>query len=171
MEPHELAGKIDHTLLKPEATAEQILRLCHEAMTNSFATVCVNPYWVDYCYRVLNSEGSTVNVCSVIGFPLGANITDTKILEARTAIENGAEEIDMVMNIGALKDRNITSVARDIEFVRKTTGGHILKVIIEACLLTDKEKAEACRLAVNAGADFVKTSTGFSSGGATLRDV
>jgi len=165
------ASYIDHTLLKPEATTEQVTQLCAEAKQYQFASVCVNPTHVKLCARLL--AGSPVKVCGVIGFPLGANTPEIKALEAKQAIENGANEIDMVINIGALKDRNLELVARDIlSVVNVVHASHfLLKVIIETALLTDEEKQIACLLAKEAGADFVKTSTGFSKAGATVEDV
>ncbi|HUV15938.1 MAG TPA: deoxyribose-phosphate aldolase [Pelolinea sp.] len=165
------ARYIDHTLLKPEATREQITQLCQEARQYNFASVCINPTHVKLCADLL--QGSPVKVCSVVGFPLGATTPEIKALEAKQAIENGATEIDMVINIGALKDRNLELVARDILAVVKVVheSKYILKVIIETALLTDEEKQIASLLAKEAGADFVKTSTGFSTAGATVEDV
>ena len=162
---------IDHTLLKPDATPDQIAQLCFEARKYGFAAVCVNPTWVKLCAQLLH--GSPVKVCTVIGFPLGATAPEVKAFEARNAIENGASEIDMVINIGALKARDLELVARDIRGVVEATHarGAIVKVIIEAVLLTDEEKTIACLLSKEAGADFVKTSTGFAAGGATVHDV
>ena len=166
-----LAGMIDHTLLKPDATPDQIAQLCFEARKHNFASVCINPAWVTLCAQLL--QGSPVKVCTVIGFPLGATTTDVKAFEAQKAIDQGATEIDMVINIGALKARDLELVARDILAVVTTShaGGAIVKVIIEAVLLTDEEKTIACLISKEAGADFVKTSTGFASGGATVHDV
>jgi len=165
------ASYIDHTLLKPEATTEQVTQLCAEAKQYKFASVCVNPTHVKLCANLL--AGSPVKVCGVIGFPLGANTPEIKALEAKQAIENGATEIDMVINIGALKDRNLELVARDILSVVNVVHAshHLIKVIIETALLTDEEKKISCLLAKEAGADFVKTSTGFSKAGATVEDV
>lgn len=160
---------IDHTLLKQNATKQQIITLCEEARTYDFASVCVNPTWVKTCAEQLT--GSDVKVCTVIGFPLGATTTEVKTFETKNAIENGATEIDMVINIGALKDKHMTLVTDDIRSVKSAAGKHIVKVIIETCLLNDEEKVLACEAAVNAGADFVKTSTGFSTAGATVEDV
>jgi deoxyribose-phosphate aldolase len=162
---------IDHTLLKPDATQEQIAQLCFEARKHSFASVCINPTWVELCAKLL--EGSPVKVCTVIGFPLGATSPEVKSFETRDALEHGATEIDMVINVGALKARDMELVARDIRGVVTTAHarGAIVKVIIEAILLTDEEKTIACLLSKEAGADFVKTSTGFASGGATVHDV
>ncbi len=167
----DLAKTIDHTLLKPDATQDQIAQLCYEARKYGFASVCVNPTWVELCATLL--KGSQVKVCSVIGFPLGASAPEVKAFETQTAINHGANEIDMVINIGALKARDLELVAKDIRGVVTTAhaGGAIVKVIIEAVLLTDEEKTIACLLAKEAEADFVKTSTGFASGGATVHDV
>lgn len=167
----EMASKIDHTLLKPEATREEVSQLCFEARKYSFASVCVNPTHVKLCKSLL--RGTSVKVCTVIGFPLGANTPEVKIYETRQAIEEGAEEVDMVINIGGLKDKNYELIARDIRGVVKEAHSHdvLVKVIIETALLTDEEKKIACLLVKEAGADFVKTSTGFSKGGATVEDV
>lgn len=163
------ANLIDHTLLKPEVTESQIKQLCEEAKTYSFASVCVNPTWVKYCAEQLSQ--TDVKVCTVIGFPLGASTSAVKAFETKDAIANGAGEIDMVINIGALKDGQYDAVRADIAAVVEAANGTLVKVIIETCLLTDVEKVKACELAVQAGADFVKTSTGFSTGGATVEDV
>ena len=171
--PHDmtLAGMIDHTLLKPDATPDQIAQLCFEARKYGFASVCVNPAWVPLCAQLL--QGSPVKVCTVIGFPLGATAPEVKAFETQNAIDHGATEIDMVLNIGALKARDLDLVARDIRGVVQTAHarGPIVKVILETALLTDEEKTIACLIAKEAGADFVKTSTGFSGGGATVQDV
>jgi deoxyribose-phosphate aldolase len=166
-----VASMIDHTLLKPDATRQDIQTLCREAAEYSFASVCVNPTWVAECARVL--RGTPVKVCSVVGFPLGATTSDTKHYETRRAIFDGAREIDMVINVGALKSGDLRLVERDIEAVTAPCrdGAAISKIIIEAALLTDDEKVAACTVAKAAGADFVKTSTGFGPGGATLADV
>ncbi|HSW52334.1 MAG TPA: deoxyribose-phosphate aldolase [Sulfuricaulis sp.] len=166
-----LAGMIDHTLLKPDATPEQIAQLCFEARKNGFASVCINPCWVELCARLLG--GSPVKVCTVIGFPLGANVAEVKAFETQKAIDQGATEIDMVVNIGALKARELQTVARDIRGVvlAAHSRGMLVKVIIETSLLTDEEKVIACLLSKEAEADFVKTSTGFAGGGATVHDV
>ena len=170
-EDKSLAGMIDHTLLKPDATADKIAQLCFEAKKYHFASVCVNPTNVKLCADLL--RGSDVKVCTVIGFPLGATTTEVKVAETKNALDNGATEIDMVMNIGALKAGDTELVAHDIHEVVQAThaANAILKVIIETALLTDEEKTVACLLAKEAGADYVKTSTGFSSGGATVHDV
>jgi len=167
----ELARKIDHTLLKPDATADKIVQLCNEAKDYHFASVCVNPSHVPLCAKLL--KGSDVKVCTVIGFPLGATSTASKAYEAQVAIEQGAQEVDMVINIGAVKSGDNLVVADDIRAVAQTAhkSGALLKVIIETSLLTDDEKVIACKLAKEAGADFVKTSTGFSGGGATVEDI
>jgi len=169
--PSEVASMIDHTLLKPDATRQNIEELCREAAQFKFATVCVNPTWVATCARLL--AGSGVGVCSVVGFPLGATTADVKEYETRRAIFDGAREIDMVINVGALKSGDFRVVERDIESVTTACreGGALSKVIIEAALLTDDEKVTACTLAKAAAADYVKTSTGFGPGGATAADV
>jgi deoxyribose-phosphate aldolase len=169
--PAGVAALIDHTLLKPDATRQEIEALCREAAQFKFATVCINPTWVSTAARLL--AGSGVGVCTVVGFPLGATTPDVKGYETRRAIFDGAREIDMVINVGALKSEDLATVERDIEAV---TGpcrecGAVSKVIIEAALLTDDEKVAACTLAKTARADFVKTSTGFGPGGATVADV
>ena len=167
----DIGSMIDHTLLKPDATADQIAQLCYEARKYKFASVCVNPTQVKLCADLL--RGTQVKVCSVIGFPLGASAPEVKAFEAETAMRDGASEIDMVINIGALKAGDHTLVAKDIRECVKVVKAHggILKVIIETILLTDEEKVSACLLAKEAGADFVKTSTGFAGGGATIEDV
>jgi deoxyribose-phosphate aldolase len=166
-----VARMIDHTLLKPDATPDQVAQLCSEARERGFASVCVNPVWVKLCAQLL--QGSPVKVCTVVGFPLGATVPEVKVYETRSALENGATEIDMVINIGALKSRDLDSVERDVRGVVEAAhaGGAIVKVIIEAVLLTDEEITAACLLIKQAGADFVKTSTGFAGGGATVHDV
>ena len=166
-----LAKMIDHTLLKPDATQQEIAQLCFEARKHGFASVCVNPTWVSLCAQLL--QGSPVKVCTVIGFPLGATSSETKSFETETAIRQGATEIDMVINIGALKARDLETVARDIRGVVNAAHAHniIVKVIIETSLLTDEEKTIASLISKEAGADFVKTSTGFAGGGATVHDV
>ena len=160
---------IDHTLLKQDATVEQIDRLLSEAKDYDVASVCVNPCWVAHAKSGL--ENTDVKVCTVVGFPLGATTSAVKAFETKEAIQNGADEIDMVINVGALKSGNADLVESDIRAVVEASGDKLVKVIIEACLLTDEEKVLACQLAQKAGVDFVKTSTGFSTGGATLPDV
>src|SRR5437899_2002571 len=169
--PPGVASMIDHTLLKPDATRQSIEELCREAAQFKFATVCINPTWVALAAQLL--KGTRVGVCSVVGFPLGATTADVKAYETRRAIFDGAREIDMVINIGALKSGDLRIVERDIDAVVSTChdGGSLCKVIIEAALLTDEEKVTACTLAKAAGADYVKTSTGFGPGGATVADV
>jgi len=169
MKKREIASYIDHTLLKAVATKKDVEKICKEAIENYFASVCVNPFHVELCKKILAS--SNVKVCTVIGFPLGANTTETKVFETTNAISNGAEEIDMVINIGALKAREIDVVENEIHSVVKAAAGATVKVIIETCYLTDDEKILACQLAAKAGANFVKTSTGFGSGGATIEDI
>lgn len=169
MKKTDIAAVIDHTQLKAVATQEQIAQLCREAAEYHFASVCVNPCHVGYAAQLLRDTG--VRVCTVIGFPLGANTPETKAFETRNAIENGAQECDMVINIGALKDGNMELVEQDIRAVIEAARGALVKVIIETCYLTDKEKILACQAAARAGADFVKTSTGFGTGGATPQDV
>ncbi len=164
-----LSALIDHTLLKADATQEQIGRLCSEARRHGFASVCVNPAHVALASQLL--KGTDVKVCTVVGFPLGATTPTVKAIEARDAIANGAEEIDMVINVGALKAGNLQLVFDDIKAVRTATKGKVLKVIIETALLTDEEKVKACQLAKEAAADFVKTSTGFGPSGATVEDI
>ncbi|MTH52477.1 deoxyribose-phosphate aldolase [Bacillus mangrovi] len=165
-----MAKMIDHTALKADTTKDQIEKLCAEAKEYHFASVCVNPAWVETCAALL--EGTDVKVCTVIGFPLGASTPETKAFETKDAIEKGATEVDMVINISALKDGSNELVERDIRAVTEAAKGKALtKVIIETCLLTDEEKVRACELSVKAGADFVKTSTGFSTGGATVEDI
>lgn len=170
-EDRSLAGMIDHTLLKPDATSDKIAQLCFEARKYHFASVCVNPTHVKLCADLL--KGSDVKVCTVIGFPLGATSAEVKAFETRNALENGATEIDMVINIGALKAGDSALVARDIHGVVEVAHAAraLVKVIIETALLSDEEKVVACLLAKEAGADFVKTSTGFSGGGATVHDI
>jgi deoxyribose-phosphate aldolase len=160
---------IDHTLLKPEATRDQVKKLCEEAVTYDFFSVCLNPFYVPYAAQLL--KGTNVQVCTVIGFPLGANETETKVFETKKAIADGATEIDMVLNIGALKNREFDIVEEDIKAVVSAAGKKTVKVIFETCLLSDEEKIKACELSARAGARFVKTSTGFSTGGATIADV
>ncbi len=167
----ELSHMIDHTLLKADATQDEIARLCYEARKHDFASVCVNPSYVKLCAELL--EDTDVLVCTVVGFPLGATSTEAKTFETQKAVRDGATEVDMVINVGALKSRDYEVVEGDIASIARAchAGGAILKVIIEAALLTDEEKVAACQLAKVAGADFVKTSTGFGPGGATPEDV
>lgn len=165
----EIARFIDHTLLKPDATAESIQQLCQEALTYDFASVCVNPTWVPLAARLLKDARPVV--CTVIGFPLGANLPEVKAFETTECIKKGAQEVDMVINVGALKSGDLELVEQDIRGVVQAAGEVTVKVIIETALLTEEEKIVACQLAQTAGADFVKTSTGFSGGGATVADI
>ncbi|KXT78694.1 deoxyribose-phosphate aldolase [Streptococcus sp. DD13] len=160
---------IDHTLLKADTTEKQIQKIISEAKQYNFASVCVNPTWVAHVAAAL--KGTDVKVCTVIGFPLGASTSAVKAFETKDAIANGADEVDMVINIGALKSGDDQAVEADIRAVVEAANGTLVKVIIETCLLTDEEKVRACQLAQSAGADFVKTSTGFSTGGATVEDI
>jgi deoxyribose-phosphate aldolase len=160
---------IDHTLLRADATRNELTKLTEEAKEYQFASVCVNPGWVSYAAEQL--KGTGVDICTVIGFPLGASTSETKTFETKDAIAKGATEVDMVINIGALKDGNDDAVEQDIRAVVEAAAGTLVKVIIETCLLTDDEKVRACQAAVRAGANFVKTSTGFSTGGATPEDI
>lgn len=169
MKKNEIAAMIDHTLLKAFATPAQIEQLCKEAAEYHFASVCVNPAYVALAAKLL--KGTGVKVCTVIGFPLGANTSAVKAFEAKDAIANGAEEVDMVINVGAMKAGDYELVEKDIKAVVDAANGTLVKVIIETCYLTDEEKVLACKAAANAGADFVKTSTGFGTGGATPADV
>ena len=165
----QLADYIDHTLLKATATEAQIRTLCREAMTHRFKAVCVNGCWVPLASAVLDQ--SVVKVATVVGFPLGAMTTEAKVDEAKDAIQNGADEVDMVMNVGWLKSGYDTKVQLEMGLIKEAIGDKVLKVILETCYLTNDEKRKACELAVRAGADFVKTSTGFGTGGATFEDV
>jgi deoxyribose-phosphate aldolase len=166
-----IARLIDHTILRPDATEADIRKVCAEARSYEFASVCVNPYWVPVVAGAL--AGTSVKVCTVVGFPLGANATAIKVAETEAAIADGAQEIDMVLNVGELRGGNSGHVGRDIEAVAAAAhrSGAIVKVILETCLLDDAQKVEACRQAKEAGADFVKTSTGFGSQGATVHDI
>lgn len=170
MDKKQLARMIDHTILKPEATREAVTVICKEALEYNFASVCINPANIELAAALL--KGSEVKVCTVIGFPLGANTKEVKAFETKDSIEKGAHEVDMVINIGKLKDKDYDYVKEDIKaVVNAAKGKAITKVIIESCLLTEEEKVMACKLAKEAGADFVKTSTGFSIGGATPEDI
>ncbi len=169
IDPKKMASMIDHTLLKPAAAKEQILQFCKEAIEYQFASVCVNPCFVGTVSERL--KGSGVKTCTVIGFPLGANSTCVKVFEASNAVSDGADELDMVINTGALKEGDLSYVENDIAQVVKASSGAKVKVILETCFLTDEEKAIACVLAKKAGADFVKTSTGFGTGGAVAEDI
>ena len=159
----------DHTILKADATEEEIIKLCEEAKKYNFASVCINPCYIKTCANILNE--TDVDVCTVVGFPLGSMTTESKMFETEQALKNGASEIDMVINIGKLKDEDYIYVRNEIKLLKKICGNKILKVIIETCLLTNEEKVKACELAKEAGADFVKTSTGMSKAGATKEDI
>ena len=163
-----LASYIDHTILSPDATKEQVKQICNEALQYKFASVCVNLFYTEYVREILKDE---VKITTVIGFPLGAVTTEVKAFETSEALKKGADEIDMVINVGALKNKEYDYVKEDIRRVKEVCKNNILKVILETCLLTEEEKIKACELAVEAGADFVKTSTGFSKGGATVADI
>lgn len=164
-----IASYIDHTLLKPEASQVQIEKLCQEAMENHFFAVCVNSYWVSLCKKILSN--SQVKVCSVIGFPLGAMSTEAKSFETSYCIDAGADEIDMVLNIGLIKSKELILAEQDIKMVVNAAQGKTVKVILETCLLNHEEKIHACKMSLSAGAHFVKTSTGFSTSGANLEDI
>ena len=164
----EILKRVDHTLLKADATKADILRICNEALENNTASVCINPCFIEYAVSVL---GDKIPVCTVIGFPLGAMTTQAKVFEAKDAIAKGAKEVDMVINIGRAKEGDFTYIEEEIRQIKAAVGEHTLKVIIETCLLTDDEKIALCKAVVNAGADYIKTSTGFSTAGATFHDV
>lgn len=165
----ELNKYIDHTNLKQDMSEQDLIKLVNEAKEYDFFSICINPCWVKQASELL--AGSNTKVCSVIGFPLGANTTNIKVLEAKEAIENGASEIDMVINVSKLKDKDYEYVYNEIKQIKEAIGNNVLKVIIEACLLTNDEKTIACQIIMKAGANFVKTSTGMSTGGATVEDV
>lgn len=165
----ELNKYIDHTNLKQDMSEQDLIKLVNEAKEYDFFSICINPCWVKQASELL--AGSNTKVCSVIGFPLGANTTNIKVLEAKEAIENGASEIDMVINVSKLKDKDYKYVYNEIKKIKEAICDNVLKVIIEACLLTDEEKTISCQIIMKAGADFVKTSTGMSTGGATVEDV
>lgn len=170
MKKEEIAGMIDHTILKADAGEDKVLEICNEARKYGFASVCINPCYVAFAAKQL--KDTRVKVCTVLGFPLGATTSEVKAFEAEDAVKNGAQEVDMVINIGKLKDKDYGYVSKDIKSVVESVKGKALvKVIIETCLLTDDEKITACKLAKDAGADFVKTSTGFSTGGAKEEDI
>ena len=164
----EILKKVDHTLLKADATKADILRICNEAMENNTASICINPSYIEYAVSVL---GDKIPVCTVIGFPLGAMTTAAKVFEAKDAIAKGAKEVDMVINISKAKDGDFEYIEDEICQIKAAVGDNVLKVIIETCLLTDDEKIALCKAVTNAGADYIKTSTGFSTGGATFHDI
>ena len=168
MEKRELLSRLDHTLLKQTATWEEIRRICEEGMKYQTASVCIPPCYVKRAKEYVQDK---VNICTVIGFPNGNTTTAVKVLETRDAVENGADEIDMVINLGMVKDRDYDRVLEEIQAVKQACGGKVLKVIIETCLLTEDEKLEMCRVVTRSGAEYIKTSTGFSTGGATFADV
>lgn len=168
MDVKAVLSHVDHTLLKPEATEAQIRTLCQEALDYSTASVCINPRYIPLAVSLLQGK---IPVCTVIGFPLGAMTTEAKVFEAGEAVTKGADEIDMVISIGDLKDKKFDAIESEIKAVKAAIGSHILKVIIETCLLTDEEKRRMCHIVARAGGDYIKTSTGFSSGGATAADV
>ena len=168
MEKRELLSRLDHTLLKQTATWEEIRRICEEGMKYQTASVCIPPCYVKRAKEYVQDK---VNICTVIGFPNGNTTTAVKVLETRDAVENGADEIDMVINLGMVKERDYDRVLEEIQAVKQACGGKVLKVIIETCLLTEDEKLEMCRVVTRSGADYIKTSTGFSTGGATFADV
>ena len=171
MEPDKILSACDHTLLKQDATPDQIMELCEDAVRYGTFSVCVPPCYVSMARAYMNQAGSDVRVCTVIGFPNGNETTETKRFETLDALENGADEIDMVINIGMLKAREYDYVLDEVRSIKAICGDHILKVIIETCLLTYEEKIEMCEIVTKSGADFIKTSTGFSTGGATFDDV
>lgn len=164
----EILKRVDHTLLKADATKADILRICNEALQYNTASVCINPSYIQYAVTIL---GDKIPVCTVIGFPLGAMTTEAKVFEAADAIAMGAKEVDMVINISKAKDGDFDYIEEEIRRVKAAVGDNILKVIIETCLLTDSEKIALCSAVTNAGADYIKTSTGFSTGGATFHDI
>ena len=168
MEKRELLSRLDHTLLKQTATWEEIRRICEEGMKYQTASVCIPPCYVKRAKEYVQDK---VNICTVIGFPNGNTTTAVKVLETRDAVENGADEIDMVINLGMVKERDYDRVLEEIQAVKQACGGKVLKVIIETCLLTEDEKLEMCRVVTRSGAEYIKTSTGFSTGGATFADV
>lgn len=168
MEKRELLSRLEHTLLKQTATWEEIRRICEEGMKYQTASVCIPPCYVKRAKEYVQDK---VNICTVIGFPNGNTTTAVKVLETRDAVENGADEIDMVINLGMVKERDYDRVLEEIQAVKQACGGKVLKVIIETCLLTEDEKLEMCRVVTRSGAEYIKTSTGFSTGGATFADV
>ncbi|MEG2928540.1 MAG: deoxyribose-phosphate aldolase [Oscillospiraceae bacterium] len=164
----EILQRVDHTLLKADATKAQIKKICEEAMANKTASICINPGYIQYAKEIM---GDSVPICTVIGFPLGAMTTAAKVFEAKDAIEKGAKEVDMVINISKAKDGEFGYIEDEIRQIKGAVGDKVLKVIIETCLLTEEEKIKMCEVVVNAGAEYIKTSTGFSTGGATFEDV
>lgn len=168
MTNQEILARVDHTLLKADATKADIKRICEEAMENNTASICINPGFIEYAVGIM---GDKIPVCTVIGFPLGAMTTAAKVFEAKDAIEKGAREVDMVINISRAKDGDFKYITEEIRQIKQAVGDKILKVIIETCLLTDEEKIALCKCVTDAGADYIKTSTGFSTAGATFHDI
>ena len=168
MTREEILSKVDHTLLKADAKKSDIEKICNEAMENNTASICINPSYIEYAIQIM---GDKIPVCTVIGFPLGAMTTAAKVFEAKDAVEKGAKEEDMVINIAKAKDGDFAYIENEIREIKQAIGNHILKVIIETCLLTEEEKIALCHCVVNAGADYIKTSTGFSTAGATFEDI
>ncbi|MBQ5326940.1 MAG: deoxyribose-phosphate aldolase [Oscillospiraceae bacterium] len=168
MTNQEILARVDHTLLKADATKADIKRICEEAMENNTASICINPGFIEYAVGIM---GDKIPVCTVIGFPLGAMTTAAKVFEAKDAIEKGAQEVDMVINISRAKDSDFEYITEEIRQIKQAVGDKILKVIIETCLLTDEEKIALCKCVTDAGADYIKTSTGFSTAGATFHDI
>lgn len=168
MTRQEILQRVDHTLLKADATKDDIKRICEEAMANNTASICINPAYIEYAVGIM---GNRVPVCTVIGFPLGASTTQTKVFEAKDAVAKGAKEVDMVINISRARDKDFDYIEDEIRKIKAAVGDNVLKVIIETCLLQEDEKIALCHAVVKAGADYIKTSTGFSTGGATLADI
>ena len=171
MEINEILSKVDHTILKQESTWEDLKQICDDGMKYKTASICIAPSYVKQASEYIKENNSNLKVCTVIGFPNGYNTTETKVFETQNAVSNGAEEIDMVINIGWLKDKKYDSILEEIKAIKKACNGKLLKVIIETCLLTEEEKIKMCKIVSEAGADYIKTSTGFSKAGATFEDV
>lgn len=171
MEINEILSKVDHTILKQESTWEDVKQICDDGIKYNVASICIAPSYVKQASEYIKQNNSNLKVCTVIGFPNGYNTTETKVFETANAIENGAEEIDMVINVGWLKDKRYDEISREIKEIKKACNGKILKVIIETCLLTEEEKIKMCKIVSESGADYIKTSTGFSKSGATFEDV
>lgn len=171
MEINEILSKVDHTILKQESTWEDVKQICDDGIKYNVASICIAPSYVKQASEYIKQNNSSLKVCTVIGFPNGYNTTETKVFETANAIENGAEEIDMVINVGWLKDRKYDEISREIKEIKRACQGKLLKVIIETCLLTEEEKIKMCKIVSESGADYIKTSTGFSKSGATFEDV
>lgn len=171
MEINEILSKVDHTILKQESTWEDVKQICNDGIKYNVASICIAPSYVKQASEYIKQNNSSLKVCTVIGFTNGYNTTETKVFETANAIENGAEEIDMVINVGWLKDKRYDEISREIKEIKKACNGKILKVIIETCLLTEEEKIKMCKIVSESGADYIKTSTGFSKSGATFEDV